>query len=127
MRDALRALVRERPELLVSQSAIVFLRDVQDHAMQVVELVESCREVGASLTDLHLSSVGNRTNDIMKVLTVFAAVFIPLSFITGLYGMNVDAVPWWLRSLYVAEAAMVAITATLLVFFWRRGWVGGRR
>lgn len=126
LRDALGALVREPPPELVAPGTVVYLRDVQDHLVQILDLVESCRELGASLTDLYLSSVGNRTNEIMKVLTVFSAIFIPLSFITGLYGMNLDRAPLWLRSLTVAEAMMGVVTFGLIAFFWRRGWLGGR-
>jgi magnesium transporter len=123
MREAVASLVRDPPANLVQEGTVVYLRDVQDHAMQVVELVESSRELAASLTDLYLSSVANRTNDIMKVLTVFAALFIPLGFITGLYGMNVIQPPFWLRDLRIAEGAMAAISLGLLVYFWRRGFL----
>lgn len=123
LRDAMARLVREPPEGLVTPGVLVYLRDIHDHSIQILDLVEACREMGASLTDLYLSSVSNRTNDIMKVLTIFAALFIPLGFITGLYGMNVNAPPGWMRSLTVAEACMAAITAGLLFFFWRRGWL----
>jgi magnesium transporter len=123
LRDALGALVREPPAGLVEPGTVVYLRDVQDHTVQILDLVEGCRDLGASLTDLYLSNVGNRTNEIMKVLTVFAAIFIPLGFITGLYGMNVADSPAWLRSLSVAEAAMAAVTLGLLAFFWRRGYL----
>lgn len=125
MRDALRSLVTEPPEGLVAPETGVYLRDVQDQAVQVVDLVESCRELAGSLADLYLSLMGHRTNDIMKVLTIFAAIFIPLGFITGLYGMNVDGPPGWLRDLTIAEAAMAAITLGLILFFWRRGWLEG--
>jgi magnesium transporter len=123
VREALAGLVRDPPAELVQADTLVYLRDVQDHAMQVVDLVESCRELAASLTDLYLSSVANRTNDIMKVLTVFAAIFIPLGFITSLYGMNVMAPPLWLRDLRVAELVMAVVAGVLLVVFWRRGWL----
>ncbi|HEX8450729.1 MAG TPA: magnesium/cobalt transporter CorA [Longimicrobium sp.] len=126
LRDALAYLVREPPSELVAPGTVVYLRDVQDHLVQILDLVETCRELGASLTDLYLSSVGNRTNEIMKVLTVFSAVFIPLSFITGVYGMNLDTAPHWLRSLSVAEGLMGLVTIGLIAFFWRRGWLGGR-
>ena len=126
LRDALGSLVREPPAEIVAPGTVVYLRDVQDHLVQILDLVEGCRELGASLTDLYLSSVGNRTNEIVKVLTIFAAIFIPLGFITGLYGMNLDHTPPWLRSPVTAAAAMVGVTGALLVFFWRRGWLGRR-
>jgi magnesium transporter len=72
--------------------------------------------------------MGNRTNDIMKVLTIFAAVFIPLSFITGLYGMNIaHPDPAWYWDWRFAGGVMVMITLGLMVFFYRRGWIGGGR
>jgi magnesium transporter len=127
LRDTLAALVRDPPEELIAPASLVYLRDVKDNVVQILDLVENCRELGASLTDLYLSSVGNRTNEIMKVLTVFAALFIPLGFITGLYGMNLDPTPHWLRSGWTAFGWMAAITVGLGAFFWRRGWIGGAR
>ena len=123
MREAVRALVRDPSEGLVTPETLVYLRDVQEHTVQAVDLVESSREMATSLTDLYLSFIGHRANDIMKVLTIFAAVFIPLGFITGVYGMNVDEPPRWLRSLGLAEAAMAAVTIGLIVLFWKRGWI----
>jgi magnesium transporter len=127
MSEAVRKLVREPPERLISPDTIIYLRDVQDHAVQVVDLVETCRELGTSLAELYAAFIGNRANDIMKVLTVFAALFIPLGFITSLYGMNVDLPPAWLRDLRVAGVGMAAITVGLLLFFWNRGWMGSSR
>jgi magnesium transporter len=123
LRDALGVLVRE-PAPLVRPETVVYFRDCQDHAYQVLDLVESYREVGASLTDLYISTVGNRANDIMKVLTVFASIFIPLGFITGVYGMNLDHpdAGFWTWRMAVALMALVALA--LLAFFWRRGWIG---
>lgn len=126
MRDALGVLLREPPEL-VGTGTLVYLRDCQDHAFQILDLVESFREVCASLTDLYISTVGNRTNDIMKVLTIFAAIFIPLSFVTGVYGMNLthpDRAWYWAWPF--AAGVMGAIAVALLVFFYRRGWIGER-
>jgi magnesium transporter len=129
LREALSVLVRD-PGDFVRADTVVYLRDLQDHTFQIMDLVENFREVAGSLTDLYISTVGNRTNDIMKVLTIFAAIFIPLSFITGLYGMNLAhpegrPEPWY-WSWPFAWGVMGAIALGLLVFFYRRGWIGNR-
>ncbi|HYH79919.1 MAG TPA: magnesium/cobalt transporter CorA [Longimicrobium sp.] len=129
LREALGVLVRD-PGALVHAETVVYLRDCQDHAYQILDLVENFREVAGSLADLYISTVGNRTNDIMKVLTIFAALFIPLSFITGIYGMNLAhpetaPAPWYWTWPFAA-AVMGAIAFALLVFFYRRGWIRGR-
>jgi magnesium transporter len=126
LREALSALVRD-PGNLVRPETVVYLRDCQDHAYQVLDLVENFREVAGSLTDLYMSTVGNRTNEIMKVLTIFAALFIPLSFVTGVYGMNLrhpDTAWYWAWPFAAGVMALVALG--LMLFFYRRGWIGGR-
>lgn len=133
-RDALNALVRE-PSARISEETRVYLRDVYDHVVQVMDHVETYRDLGSSLTDLYLSSVSNRMNEIMKVLTMFAAVFIPLSFIAGVYGMNFDPgesplnMPelQWYFGYPFALGLMALVGVGLLVFFWRKGWIGGDR
>jgi magnesium transporter len=126
LREALAVLLRD-PGDLVQTDTVVYLRDCQDHAFQVLDLVENFREVAASLTDLYISTVGNRTNDIMKVLTIFAAVFIPLSFITGVYGMNLTHPDHaWFWGWPFASAVMLAIVGALMLFFYRRGWIFDR-
>ncbi|HEX8242310.1 MAG TPA: magnesium/cobalt transporter CorA [Longimicrobium sp.] len=126
MREALNVLLRD-PGELVRQETLVYLRDCQDHAFQILDLVENFREVSASLTDLYISTVGNRTNDIMKVLTIFAAIFIPLSFITGVYGMNLEhpehPVHAWYWAWPFVTGVMMAVALGLLYFFYRRGWI----
>lgn len=125
LREALSALVRD-PGDLVRPETVVYLRDCQDHAWQLLDLVENFREVAGSLTDLYMSTVGNRTNEIMKVLTIFAALFIPLSFVTGVYGMNLrhpDTAWYWAWPFAAGVMALVAIG--LMLFFYRRGWIGG--
>jgi magnesium transporter len=127
MRDAITVLGRDQVPLFTPET-LVYLRDTQDHCIQVMDLLESYRELGSSLTDLYLSSVSNRMNEIMKVLTIFAAVFIPLSFISGIFGMNVDhpdPVWWW--NLPFAAGVMAGTAALVLLWVASRGWIGGGR
>lgn len=124
MRDALNALVRE-PGAFVTRETLVYYRDTADHCFQVLDLVETYRDLGSSLTDLYLSTVSNRMNEIMKVLTVFAAIFIPLGFITGIYGMDVEHPrrAWWWSLPFVFGLMGVAALG-LLWWFARKGWLG---
>jgi magnesium transporter len=106
-----------------------YLRDVEDHAIHVVDTIETLREMAIGVMDIYLSSVGNRTNDVMKTLTVMASLFIPLTFITGVYGMNFDNMPGlhWRWGYVAAWALMVAMALGLLAWFGRRGWLGALR
>ena len=78
---------------LITDSTRVYFRDVYDHSIQIIDTIESLRDVVASLLEIYLSSINNRLNAIMKVLTVIATIFMPLSFLTGVYGMNFDHFP----------------------------------
>ncbi len=94
-RDTINQLIRSESPL-ISKEVHVFLRDCYDHAIQVMDMVETYRELTSGLHDVYLSSIGNRTNEIMKVLTIISTIFIPLTFIDGVYGMTFDpdASPW---------------------------------
>lgn len=110
---------------LVRDTTRPFLRDAYDHAVQVVDIVESLRDVVSSLTDLYMTSISNRMNEIMKVLTIIGTIFIPLTFIAGIYGMNFAHMPE-LEAPYgypIAMGVMVVIALALLVFFRRRHWI----
>ncbi|CAN5464103.1 magnesium/cobalt transporter CorA [soil metagenome] len=130
-RDTLNTLVRD-PSPLITDETRIYLRDCYDHVIQSIDLLENYRELSSSLTDLYLSSISNRTNEIMKVLTIFAAIFIPLTFIAGVYGMNFDpdVSPWNMPELdwfwgYPFALGLMALTALgLILFFWRKGWIG---
>jgi magnesium transporter len=105
---------------------------LQDHSFQVVELIETYRELASDLTDLYMSTVSNRMNEVMKVLTVIATIFIPLTFIVGVYGMNFDTEisPWnmpELKAYYgypICLTAMAVLAIGLLAFFRKKGWIG---
>jgi magnesium transporter len=103
-----------------------YLRDVYDHALQIIEIVEMHREQAASLNDLYMSAVGNRMNEIMKVLTIMASFFIPVTFVAGVYGMNFEHIPelGWHYSYFVFWGVCISIVSGLGVYFWRRGWIG---
>jgi len=130
-RDALSILVRD-PIPEIQDETRVYLRDCQDHVMRIIDLVETYREIGSDLMDLQLSSMGNRTNEIMRVLTVIATIFMPLTFIVGVYGMNFDpkASPWnmpeieWKYGYPIVWSVMIGIAVWMLLFFKRKGWLG---
>ncbi|MBU6277546.1 MAG: magnesium/cobalt transporter CorA [Planctomycetes bacterium] len=128
-RDVLHALGREQTPF-VGDHARQHFRDCYDHTMELLDLMEGYREISSDLRDIYLASLNNRMNDVMKLLTVIATVFMPLTFITGWYGMNFDtASPWNLPLLrfpygsLVAAAVMVLITVAMVAAFWRRGWL----
>ncbi|HSL19694.1 MAG TPA: magnesium/cobalt transporter CorA [Methylomirabilota bacterium] len=130
LRDMLNGLARTEEEVF-SDETLLYLRDVVDHATMASDLVETLREMVSSAMELYLSSISNRMNEVMKVLTIIATLFIPLSFIAGLYGMNFDpaASPWNMPELdwywgYPAALALMAVVALgLLLFFRRRRWL----
>ncbi|MDP4033370.1 MAG: magnesium/cobalt transporter CorA [Pseudorhodobacter sp.] len=130
-RDMLNALLREETPLIEPQTRI-YLRDCHDHTIQLIDMIETYREICSGLVDIHLSSVSNRMNEVMKVLTIIATIFIPLTFIVGVYGMNFDptAGPTNMPELgwrygYVAVMLIMALIAVLLVAWFRsKGWIG---
>ncbi len=127
-REALAALLRDHSPL-VGEPVRVFLRDTHDHAAQIMEAVDSTREMGISLVNLHLSNVSQRTNEVMKTLTLVASIFIPLSFLAGVYGMNFDHIPGLHgpQSFVIFVLVMLTIAGSMLLWFRRRGWLGTRR
>ena len=103
---------------MISENSVIFYRDVYDHAIQVIDTIETCRDIVAGMMDLFLSSVSNRMNEVMKMLTVIATVFIPLTFIVGVYGMNFEYIPelkwhWGYPAVWV-----VMIVVGILMLFW---------
>ena len=128
-RDVLHSLGREATAF-VGDHARQHFRDSYDHTMELLDLTESYREIGSDLRDIYLASLNNRMNDVMKVLTVIATIFMPLTFITGYYGMNFNTESPWNMPLLnyrfgslVAVAIMMLTTVGMVVFFWRRGWL----
>ncbi|MGK0236769.1 MAG: magnesium transporter [Candidatus Pelagisphaera sp.] len=103
-----------------------YMRDVQDHAVQIIDLVESCREMANSLQDLYISIVSNRMNEVMKALTIMASLFMPITFLAGLYGMNFEFMPElsWPYSYPTFLSVCALCTISLLWYFKRKGWIG---
>jgi magnesium transporter len=132
LRDMLNALLREETPLIDPQTRI-YLRDCHDHAIQLIDLVETYREICSGLVDIHLSSVSNRMNEVMKVLTIIATIFIPLTFIVGVYGMNFDPASGplsmpelgWRYGYPAVMLLMASIAAGLIIWFRSKGWIGG--
>ncbi|MCS7030592.1 MAG: magnesium/cobalt transporter CorA [Gloeomargarita sp. SKYG116] len=129
LRDAVNVLIRDAGDFFQPEVR-VYLRDCYDHAVQVMDIVETYREVASGLMDVYLSAIGNRTNEIMKFLTVISSIFIPLTFIAGIYGMNFDPEksPWnmpelhWYWGYPLILGVMLTIAIALIYFFKRRGW-----
>ena len=137
-RDKIAEILR-LPEEIVPESLKIFYRDAYDHAIQALDLAESYRDNISSLTDLYMSDQSNRMNEVMKVLTIISAIFIPLSFVAGLYGMNFqrEAPPEGPNPLNMPELyqpwgypAVLALMALMVVgqlyYFWRKGWLSNR-
>ncbi len=128
-RTVINTLIRDGSDFLTQENRI-YLQDVYDHIIQILDILETYREVSSSLMDVYLSSVSNRMNDVMKLLTVISTIFIPLTFIAGVYGMNFDTSesPFnmpeldWYWGYPLCLGVMAAISIILVVFFWRQGW-----
>lgn len=134
LNEAVGALSRHAgPE--IAEETRLHLRDCHDHVLRIIELIENYRETGSDLMDMNLTLLGNRTNEVMKVLTIISTIFIPLSFVAGVYGMNFDpaAGPWnmpeldWKWGYPAALSLMAGMAAAMLAFFARKGWLGAMR
>jgi magnesium transporter len=123
-RELLNQLIRDESKH-ISDDTKVFLRDCYDHVIQLQESIESYREVCSDLRDYHLSAVGNRTNEVMKTLTIVSTIFIPLSFLAGLYGMNFETMPElrWKYGYFMLLGLMASIAIGFFVWFRRKGWL----
>ncbi len=131
-RDAIFAMYREPTDLITTDTKL-HLRDCADHCNHIIDLLENYREISSSLVDLYLSMTSQRMNEIMKVLTIIATIFIPLTFIVGVYGMNFDTEisRWnmpelkWRYGYLVTMGGMFLMALLMLVFFRKKGWLGG--
>lgn len=124
LREVIIGLEREKPPQF-KESTEVFLRDVYDHTIQVIDTIETFRDILSGMLDIYLSSISNRMNEIMKVLTIIATLFIPLTFIAGVYGMNFRYMPelewrWGYPALWLV---MISVTVMMLVYFRKKKWL----
>jgi magnesium transporter len=133
LRETVNSMVRDGNPLF-GQETVMYLRDCYDHAVQIIDLTESYREMASDLMGVYLSSLGQKTNEIMKVLTLMSTIFMPLTFIVGVYGMNFnpESSPFnmpELNSRYgypLTMLTMALIAIVMLVMFKRRGWLFAR-
>ena len=129
-RDMINNLLRDEHSQITGDTK-VYIRDCYDHAVHALELVENYREMASSLLEVYLSSLSNRMNDVMKLLTIIATVFIPLSFIVGVYGMNFDrsVSAWnmpelgWRFGYPILWLLMISLVAGMLIYFRRKNWI----
>jgi len=124
LREAINSLLRDTSPLMTAET-LIYLRDCYDHSVQILDMVETYRELSSGLMDVYLSSVSNRMNEVMKVLTIIATIFIPLTFVAGVYGMNFPDMPElkWPWSYAVIWAVMLTIAGSMLVYFRRKRWL----
>ncbi len=124
VRDLVNVILRGDSRLF-QQGTLVFLRDVYDHTVRVVDMIETMRELTGGLMEIYMSNVSTRMNEVMKVLTVIATIFIPLTFIAGVYGMNFDNMPelHWTYGYWYVWGIMLTAGALLYVFFKVRRWL----
>ena len=128
MRDVVMALQRESHECISPQSQ-TYLRDAYDHIVILLEMIDTYREVGTGLTEIYMSSLSNRMNEIMKVLTLITTIFVPLTFLAGVYGMNFEYLPEkdWVWSYPIFWGICIALATLMIVWFRRRGWISTRK
>jgi magnesium transporter len=124
LREVVNALARHDSDL-VAESTAPYLRDVYDHVTHIIESVDIQREMLSGMLDMYLSSVSNRLNEVMKVLTVISVVFMPVTFIAGVYGMNFRNMPelQWRYGYFAALLLMLVISAAMLIHFKRKKWL----
>jgi len=124
VRELIAEILRSESTLIDTKTHI-YLRDVSDHAIRVTESIESYREILTGLLDIYISSVSNKMNETMKVLTVFASIFIPLTFLAGIYGMNFEYMPelHWKWAYPALWAVFIILPIILLIYFRRKKWL----
>jgi magnesium transporter len=110
---------------IVKSSTKIYLRDIYDHTIQVIDAVETFRDTVSGMLDIYLSSISNRLNAIMKVLTIIATIFMPLTFLAGVYGMNFKHMPEldWVWGYPMILSVMALVAATMLLYFRRKKWL----
>ena len=124
LREVVSALERgESP--LIQSAMVIFLRDVYDHTIQIIDSVETFRDIVSGMLDIYLSSMSNKMNEVMKVLTVIATIFIPLTFIVGIYGMNFKYMPEleWLWGYCMVWGIIIGVALGMITYFRKKKWL----
>jgi len=124
LREVISALERKESPLIKDTTSI-YLRDVYDHTIQVIDTIESYREMLSGMLDIYLSSISNKMNEIMKFLTIIGTIFIPLTFIVGIYGMNFEFMPElkWRYGYFIIIFGMSVVTVLMLFYFKKKKWL----
>ncbi len=123
LRDIVSTLERSESPLF-KESTEIYIKDLYDHSVQIIDTIETYRDLVSGLFDIYLSSVSNKTNDVMKVLTMMASIFIPLTFIVGVYGMNFKYFPEleWQYGYAMVWVLMIGVAGSLWIYFKKKGW-----
>lgn len=124
LREVIGGLERGEPPL-IKESTKVYLRDIYDHTIQVIDTIEAFRDMLSGMLDIYLSSISNRLNEVMKVLTIIATIFMPLTFLAGVYGMNFRYMPELERpwGYPLILLIMLVIGVSMLIYFRKRKWL----
>ncbi|UCB58421.1 MAG: magnesium/cobalt transporter CorA [Thermoplasmatales archaeon] len=124
LREVINSVMRQESKL-IKKGTYIYLRDLYDHTIQVIDTIETFRDMISGMLDIYMSSVSNKMNEVMKVLTIFAAIFIPLTFIAGIYGMNFQympelSLPWAYPTIWIV---IIIVSVSLLVYFKHKRWL----
>ena len=124
LREVISGLERTESSL-IEESTGIYLRDVYDHSIQVIDTIETFRDMISGMLDIYLSSISNKMNEVMKLLTIIATIFIPLTFIAGIYGMNFAYMPelQWRWGYFGVLFIMAVVSITMLIYFRKKKWL----
>jgi magnesium transporter len=124
LREVISALERGESRMF-QETSLIYLRDAYDHIIQIIDTIETFREMASGMLDIYLSSVSNHMNEVMKVLTIISTVFIPLSFVVGLYGMNFKYMPelGWKWGYAMVWAVIILTVTGMILYFRRKRWI----
>ena len=125
LREVLSTLMKEDEETLIRESTRLFFKDIYDHILRIIDTIELSREILAGVHELYLTNISNGLNEVMKVLTIFATIFMPLTFIVGIYGMNFRFMPEleWKYGYFGIMSIMGLIVLVMLIYFRRKEWL----
>ena len=124
LKEIINKLQKEEETQIIQDSTHIYLKDLFDHVVQVCDTIDACREMLTSFIDFYMMLNSNAMNEVMKTLTIISTIFIPLTFIAGVYGMNFDNMPeiHWKYGYFVVLGSMMLLTTIMLSFFKRKGW-----